>query len=238
VPLIFLAHPLGVVWLAGGGAYILIAERFRQYRVLLFAAASLAVVSISLYVQHHYFVYRSKKPLYLYNGADQIVLYSRAYEVLALAVFLFVVVALTREVWTRRADPVFRQTGGTLLQLYLIVQALVLVLPFGVLLPGYKAPLTFLPHRLTTISAVIICGLLALMRPRKWHTAAYAAAAFIFFSLLYRDTGIVNDMEEQSERLVANLPFGQRVLFTILDRGLRLNIGHFVDRSCINHCFS
>ena len=45
-------------------------------------------------------------------------------------------------------------------------------------------------------------------------------------------------MEEQSERLVASLPFGQRVLFTIADGGLRLNIGHFVDRSCINHCFS
>jgi hypothetical protein len=28
------------------------------------------------------------------------------------------------------------------------------------------------------------------------------------------------------------------VLFTIADGGLRLNIGHFVDRSCIHHCFS
>jgi hypothetical protein len=29
-------------------------------------------------------------------------------------------------------------------------------------------------------------------------------------------------MEEQSEELVASLPFGQRVVFTIKDRGLRL----------------
>jgi hypothetical protein len=62
--------------------------------------------------------------------------------------------------------------------------------------------------------------------------------AALFFSLLYRDTGIVNNMEEQSEKLVATLPYGQRVLFTIADGGLRLNIGHFVDRACINHCFS
>jgi hypothetical protein len=60
----------------------------------------------------------------------------------------------------------------------------------------------------------------------------------LFFSLLYRDTGIINKMEERSERLVANLPFGQRVLFTIRNPELRVNIAHFVDRACINHCFS
>jgi len=76
------------------------------------------------------------------------------------------------------------------------------------------------------------------MRPRKWHFVAYGAVAALFFALLYRDTGIINSMEAQSERLVASLPYGQRVLFTIADGGLRVNIGHFVDRSCINHCFS
>jgi hypothetical protein len=45
-------------------------------------------------------------------------------------------------------------------------------------------------------------------------------------------------MEEQSEKLVASLPLGERVLFTIKNRGLRLFIGHFADRSCINRCFS
>lgn len=45
-------------------------------------------------------------------------------------------------------------------------------------------------------------------------------------------------MEEQSDRLVANLPFGRLVLFTIPERGSRLKVGHFVDRSCIDHCFS
>jgi len=53
------------------------------------------------------------------------------------------------------------------------------------------------------------------MRPRKWHFLAYGTVAALFFSLLYRDTGIINNMEEQSEKLVASLPFGQRVLFTM-----------------------
>ncbi|MCU1242111.1 MAG: hypothetical protein JWO71_2837 [Candidatus Acidoferrum typicum] len=238
VPLIFLAHPLGLMWLVGGAAYILVAERLQRYRIFLFSAAVLLVISIGLYVQHHYFVYRSSKPPYIFNGADQIVLYSRAYGLVAVGIFLFVLVALASEVRRRRTDPEFLKTGGILLQLYLILQCLVLVLPFGVYLPGYSAPLTFLPQRLTTLSAVLICGLLGLIRPRKWHSLAYAAAAVMFFSLLYRDTGIINNMEEQSDRLVANLPFGRRVLFTIPERGSRLKIGHFVDRSCIDHCFS
>src|SRR6266404_1237019 len=170
VPLIFLAHPLGLVWFGGAAVYILAAERLQGYAIFLFAAATLLVVSISLYVQHHYFVYRSNKPPYLFNGADQIVLYSQAYKLIALALFLFVLFALATELWRRRNDPEFLKTGAILLQLYLILQCLMLVLPFGVLLPGYSAPLTFLPHRLTTLSAVLVAGLLGLSRPRKWQS--------------------------------------------------------------------
>jgi hypothetical protein len=238
VPLIFMAHPLGLVWLAGAGGYAIAAERLPQHRFVLFALATLLAVSTSLYVQRHFFVHPSTKPPYVYNGADQVVLYSRGYKLIAFAMVSFVLFALGNEVWRRRTDAEIRGTGAILFQLYLMLQSLLFVLPEGVLVPGYKAPVTYLPHRLTTLSAVIICGLLALMKARKWHLFVYSTVAALFFSLLYRDTGIINDMEEQSERLIATLPFGQRVLFTITDGGLRLNIGHFVDRSCINHCFS
>lgn len=238
VPLIFMAHPLGLVWLAGAGAYAIASERFQRHRVWVSAVAALLVLSINIYVHYHYVAYPPTKPPYLYNGADQIVLYSPAYKLIAAAIFLFIVVALANEVWRRRNDPEIRGTGGMLLQLYLILQSLLFLLPGGVLLPGYNAPLTYLPDRLTTLSAVIICGLLGLIKPRKWHVLACATPALLFFFLLYRDTGIINDMENQTERLVASLPYGQRVLYTVADGGLRLNIAHFVDRSCIHHCFS
>lgn len=238
VPLIVLAHPLGLMWLLGAGAYAVLAERFKKYRVLIFAAAALSVASIGLYLQHHYHRLEPRHALYLYNGVDQMVLFSSAYEILALAISLLVVGILLREAWKRQQDPSFKETAGLLLQLYIVLQCLVLVLPYGVLLPEFRAPLSFLPHRLTTLSAVLVCALLGLLRPHKWHLAAYSAAAVLFFALLYRDTGIINQMEAQSERLVATLPPGQRVLFTIKDRGMRLFIAHFADRSCIEHCFS
>jgi hypothetical protein len=198
----------------------------------------LAVAFIGLYLQHHFRLLEARHAIYLYNGADQMVLFTGAYEVLALVVCAFVLAALCREAWNRRQDPAFRDPGSVLVQLYVVLQCVVLVLPYGILLPEFHAPLSFLPHRLTTLSAVLICALLGLVRPRRWHLAAYAAAAVLFFSLLYRDTGIINNLEAQSERLVATLPAGQRVLFTIKDRGLRLFIAHFADRSCIEHCFS
>ena len=238
VPLILLAHPVGLLWLIGAGIYILAAEQFDRYRPWMFGGAALLALFTGLFLQHRFLVTKSTHPLYLYNGADQIVLYSRLYEALAVAIALFIAVALARELWKRRNDAALRETGRIVLELYVILQCLVLVMPWGVLLPGYKAPISFLPNRITTLSAVLICSLLALVRPRLWHVIGYAAAAALFFALLYRDTGILNNMEEQSERIVANLPFGQRVLYTIRNPNLRLNIAHFVDRACINHCFS
>ena len=237
-PLILLAHPLGLVWLAGAGAYIIAAERLGRSRLLLFGGAVFLVVSAGVFVRRNFLVYKSTHALYLYNGADQIALYNRVYEVLAVAIVLVALFALASEVRHRRNDPDFRKTGSILLQLYILLQCSILAMPFGVFLPGYKAPISYLPNRISTVVAALFCGLLALIRPRRWQLFAYGAAAVLFFSLLYRDTGIINEMEEQSERLVSTLPFGQRVLFTIRNPELRLNIAHFVDRACINHCFS
>jgi hypothetical protein len=39
--------------------------------------------------------------------------------------------------------------------------------------------------------------------------------AAILFTVQYRDTAILNDMEQQVENLVSPLPFGTRVTYTI-----------------------
>ena len=55
----------------------------------------------------------------------------------------------------------------------------------------------------------------------------------------YRDTGVLNSMEQQAETLVASLPNGSKVSYTIdLGDTSRVNSRHFVDRACIGHCFA
>src|SRR5260370_41582655 len=57
---------------------------------------------------------------------------------------------------------------------------------------------------------------LALMQPRKWHTAGFAIIAVVFFTFLYQDTATLNRMEAQIESLIeSSVPIGGRGTATI-----------------------
>jgi hypothetical protein len=62
----------------------------------------------------------------------------------------------------------------------------------------------------------------------------------VFFAFLYQDTGWLNQLEANAEKLVENLPAGTRVIVTARAlEGSRIPfIGHSVERACIGHCFS
>jgi hypothetical protein len=78
------------------------------------------------------------------------------------------------------------------------------------------------------------------LRPRIWHFAGFAAAAVVFFGFLYSDTGWLNLLESSAEANVAQLPYGTRVVPTIVpppDWRTQF-IGHLADRACIGHCFN
>jgi hypothetical protein len=101
------------------------------------------------------------------------------------------------------------------------------------------APIALLTERLTSVSAVLFCCLLAAMRPSKWHLIGSAAIAAVFFAFVYRDTAVVSRMEAQTERLVRTLPPNRRVMASIkAPADSRILIQHMIDRACIGHCFS
>ena len=54
------------------------------------------------------------------------------------------------------------------LQLYLVVELAVFLFPRGVHFP-HRVAIAMITERLTSISAVAGCCLLAVMRPSKWH---------------------------------------------------------------------
>ncbi len=247
--LIWLAHPLGELLLFGGGAYILVADRVRpRYQTALFALSALALLALHLFLRArvHHGVYGHDRygvdwpgsgiPL---DGFDQLALYGRQYLLPAIALQIFVLVALIVDVAGLHREPRWWTLYLLPLQLYVLAVLAATLLPTGVRLPQYTAAVQFLTERLTSISAVLVCCVLACARPRKWHSIALIAIAAVFFFHLYRDTAAINSMEDQVDAYVLTVPPGARVVATVgLFPDARLSMQHIVDRACIGRCFS
>jgi hypothetical protein len=240
LPFIYVAHPLGVIWLISAAAYIRVASfvppRFQIFLVLVAAAA---LCLLRLYLVHHFIMAMEDEPFYLFNGGDQIVLFRNRYKIVEALCGIFIVLAIAIDVMARRRERNFWHAYLIPLQLYVIAQLAVFLLPDGVRAAGQPAALALITERLTSLSAVLICCVLGAMLPRRWHLFALAGIAVIFFALLYRDTAVINRMEAEVEGLVKTLPPNQRVLATIRKPDeSRVLVQHIVDRACIGHCFA
>ncbi len=239
--LALVAHPLGFAWLVAAAAYVLVADMARKgrHQLLLFVAGAASLVGLHHYLWGHYNVYRGAGPPYEYSGADQLLLFGPRYRVPQIALIAFAVIALAVDVIRRRREPNLWKSYAIPLELYILVELAVHLLPGGIHFPPPTAALALLTERLTSVSAALACCLLGGMQPRKWHLAGFAAIAVVFFAFLYQDTGKVNRMERQVVQLVSQLPPNQRVMATILPPPhSRVLIQHIVDRACIDRCFS
>jgi hypothetical protein len=235
------AHPLGFAWLLAAAAYIAIAGTAKRprHQLFLFAVGDVLLWAFHHYLSKHYNVYGGTGPWYVFNGADQLDLFGPRYHVPEIALVAFVLIALTVDLIRRRHEPNLLKYYAVPLQLYVLVELSVYLLPGGIHFPPPTAALALLTERLTSVSAALACCLLGAMQPRKWHLAGLAVIAAVFFSLVYQDTAKVNRMEQQVVQLVSELPPNQRVMATILPPpGSRVLIQHIVDRACIGRCFS
>ncbi|MGH9494394.1 MAG: hypothetical protein ACRD3B_05300, partial [Candidatus Sulfotelmatobacter sp.] len=240
-PFVFMAHPLGLIWLLGAAAYIGIAEMLprRPYQWLFCITVAALLFAVHIFIWHHYAADPGAKPFYAFNGADQLVLFGERYRVLARALLAFAALSILLDLVLRRRESGLLNYYDIPIQLYILAMFSVLVLPDAIHFPPPTATIALLTERLTSITAVIGCCVLGAMHPRKWHFAATAVIASVFFVFLYRDTAIVNCMEAQVAQLVSKLPPNQRVLATIEPfPGSRILNQHIIDRACIGRCFS
>ncbi|MGH9734398.1 MAG: hypothetical protein ACRD8A_07405 [Candidatus Acidiferrales bacterium] len=255
-PLIVLAHPLALFWLAGAGVYVTLAERVpRAYHVGLLIAGVGALFAIHEYLWTHYIVEVRPHNFWVFNGADQFVLFSGRYRIIEYAFLAFIVAAIVWDaclLWrqfrehreqakmTNSEARDFRGYSAAIsLELYVLAFAAVLLLPHGAHVPGHIGAVALLTDRLTSISVVLLICLVAAARPQAWHLAVGAALAAVFFGFIYQDTGKINRMETEIAALVRTLPRGARVMGTIVPpRGSRVGIQHILDRACIGYCFS
>jgi len=240
-PLIVLAHPLGLAWMAGAIAYIAFAQAIpaRYQPVLLLLAAS-ALVLIHFEFWRRYEIMAQPQQFYFFNGSDQLSLFGPRYDIPRIALICFAIAALgidnygrirKRQDWRPYAIPT---------QLYVVLILAAWLLPDAIRFrPGNSAILALLTERLTSVSAVVFCCVLGIMRPRWWCLLGFAAIAAIFFTFVYQDTKIANNMELQAERLERTVPRNSRILATIKPlEGSRILIQHIADRACIGYCFS
>jgi hypothetical protein len=241
--LVLVAHPQGFVWLVGCVGYIVLWRRLPGWwKLTVPAAAVVAMISARLYLSHHYetlAVWDSFGPG-IYNGSDQIALYGTRYRVLSAGALLFGMACFAIETVERRRERELWSALRLPLELHCVVVFATYVLPDVLRVPLYSGWIGALALRLTTVSAALGLCALAFMRPRKRHAIGFGVIGAVFFSFLYRDTGTLNRMEAQMERLVASLPSGERVTVSIWapSESRVPYIQHMVDRACIGKCFS
>lgn len=243
LPLVILAHPLGLAWLLATGTYIGLSELLRGWwRLAVPAAAVLLLLSVHWYLAHRvsFAVDWEHDPFYAMNGADQLALYSPRYSVLAWVTFGFATVCIVAEAGSRFREKSFWESLRLLAELYALAILAVALLPENLRPSETGAWIGLLASRLTTFTAIFGVSLLSRLKPRWWHLAAFGSCAIVFFSFLCQDTKVLNRMEANVESIVAPLPPCTRVLSTIwAPPGSRITfVSHFVDRACIGHCFS
>jgi hypothetical protein len=243
VPLVILAHPLGLVWLVGTGLYLFVwAKLLKWWSWLLPVVAVVGLVAIRWYLAHrvNFPVDWTDTPAYVLNGADQLMLYGERYVWLAWAAVIIGTISFLFGVHGSRADSTFLKRLFLPAQLYVVAFCATALLPNDLRPSLYQGWIGLLVFRLTTISAIFGLCVLACCKFSKWHLAGFSAIALIFFGFLYQDTRDINVMESNAEKLFASLPYGTRLIPTIVapeDSRIEF-IGHAVDRACIGHCFT
>jgi len=243
LPLILLAHPVGLLWLAGTGLYLILWTKLPNWWKLAVPAAALVFLfGIRSYLMHQtrFPVDWVHDPFYLMNGADQLTLYGQRYAVLGWAALIFGVLCALVDAISRGRDVSFWQSLRLPAEFYFVAIVAVALLPENLRPSITGGWIGLLASRLTAITAIFGLCLLGCLRPRKWQLAGFGVCAIVFFGFLYQDTLVLNRMESSIERLVNGLPFGTRVIATIwAPPDSRVSfVGHIADRACIGHCFS
>lgn len=238
--LALLGHPVGLLWLASTALYITLSRRLLGFwRCILFPIAVLAILATHFYVAH---TYRTFDPVlwrvYLFSGPDQLVVYGHRYRIVAAFALLFAasMVLASFPEW-RRTE--FWHRVRTPLELWLLALFGTAMVWGDIVLPRYATGFTFLPQRVSILTAVLMLCVLGCLRPRKWHLGGLLLCGVIFFTWVYQDTAMLNHMERQVEHLADGFPYGTRVIPTIwAPTGWRIGVEHIVDRACIGRCFA
>jgi hypothetical protein len=245
LPVIYLAHPVGFLFAVGVMVYLTVKGWLPGWWKL---AVPLGVISV--FVALHWLLanrvsldvdWEKAGPFYTLNGSDQLVLYGDQYASLARVAVLFGLICVAVEALLRRREGRAAWKGFALpLELYAVAFVATALLPENVRPAPEVGWMGLLVSRLTMISAIFGLGVLACLKPRKWHLAGFALVAVGFFVFLYDNTAYLNAIERSAGQLLEQLPYGTRIvtdLSYLPDSRIEF-VGHSAERACVGHCFS
>ncbi|HLY16799.1 MAG TPA: hypothetical protein VKR61_06220 [Bryobacteraceae bacterium] len=233
----YVAHPMPVAWSAGVLIYGRVARALApRHRIRLLIGALAALAFTGFLLDALFPTRRGADQVMSMTGADQLWIYGKYYIAVSLAMLAVWALSFQRVLAVRGAK---RTLLDSRFQLCVLSAASLVLLPCGVLLPGFRSGLDFVAERMSLAGAVLFCGLLATVRLPKPIIGAMAALALVFFGLSYADERALNSVETQMERAITQLPPGQRVVSMLADPESRIkSLAHLVDRICVGRCFS
>ncbi|MEQ1353398.1 MAG: hypothetical protein ABLT11_05225 [Candidatus Acidiferrum sp.] len=238
-----LAHPMGSLWFAATLGYVLMRRKFNSPWAFSVPIAAIgAFVAVHWYLVHvaEFDVSWPDRPFYLFNGFDQLVLYSSRYRFVAYFLLPIFILWIAAEFLQRRVRLKLSVPFVLAIELYVVALCATSLLPQDVRLSISAAWIGLLVSRLTVISAIFGLCILSSLQPRKWTLVATLAVAVFFFVLVFANTAQLNRLEAHAESITVALPPGTRVIPTIEappDSRIPF-IHHVVDRACIAHCFT
>lgn len=239
VPLIWLAHPLGLAWLLGCATFLMVARQLetRWQWVSALVAIGLVIYFRLLLAAHYPAVWTS--PWYRLNGTDQLLLGWR-YRFLPHALLGSIVVCVSLDLLRRRQKSESQKSNLLAIPLWVVVLFAVMLLPDGLMFPSYAVPVLFINTRFTLAAGILACCALGTLKPssRVILGCLTGGIALVFFWLLFLDTGRVYSMEQEAQGLIQHVPQDGRVMSTLFPlQGARVLSHHVADRACIGHCF-
>lgn len=233
----YVAHPLPLVWATGVLVYERIARACAPRQRSWLMLGSLLALALTGFLLGVLFPTRRGADQWIsMTGADQVWIYGNSYIAVALAVLVWGALCFRRLLQARGIRRIILDVR---FQVCAISSAALVLLPGGVLLPGYRSGLDYVAERMSLAGAVAFCALVASTRLPRALVGAMAGIAVVFFGLSYADERSLNAVETRMEQAVAQLPPGQRVVSALAGSEDRIrSLAHIIDRVCVGRCFS